>query len=73
MKQRWKAWKPKPPLRFELSVEDVEKIEQELSQFTILFHPAFGRKEPTEKFDLHLKGLLSDAERSLDCHSLQFV
>jgi SRSO17 transposase len=63
MKPRWKAWKPKPPLRFELSVEDVEKIEQALPQFTALFHPAFGRKEPMEKFDLHFKGLLSDAER----------
>ena len=62
-KPKWKAWKPKPPLRFELSVEDVAKVEQELSQFTALFHPAFGRREPAEKFDLYFKGLLSDAER----------
>jgi hypothetical protein len=28
-----------------------------------LFHKAFGRKEPRQLFELHLQGLLSDAER----------
>jgi len=63
MKPILKSWKPKLPLHCELSVDDVEKIEQELSQFTALFHPAFGRTEPTRLFELHLQGLLSDAER----------
>jgi SRSO17 transposase len=63
MKPILKSWKPKLPLHCELSVDDVEKIEQELSQFTALFHPAFGRIEPTRLFELHLQGLLSDAER----------
>jgi DDE superfamily endonuclease len=47
----------------ELSEEDVEKIGSELSQFTALFHGAFGRKEPKQLFELHMQGLLSDAER----------
>ena len=62
-KQILKSWKPKPPLHCELSVDDVETIEQELSQFTALFHPAFGRIESKRLFELHLQGLLSDAER----------
>jgi SRSO17 transposase len=44
-------------------VEDVEKVGQELSQFAARFHGAFGRIEPTQLFELHLQGLLSDAER----------
>src|SRR5260370_2686463 len=63
MKPILKSWKPKPPLHCELGVDDVETIEQELSAFTALFHRAFGRIEPRRLFELHLQGLLSDAER----------
>jgi SRSO17 transposase len=63
MKQILEFWKPKLPPKCELSVEDVETVGQELSQFTALFHDAFGRIEPTQLFELHLQGLLSDAER----------
>ena len=63
MKQILKSWKPKLPPKCDLSVEDVEIIGQELSQYTALFHDAFGRIEPTQSFELHMQGLLSDAER----------
>jgi len=63
MKQIIESWKPKLPPQCELSVEDVEEVGQELSQFAALFHDAFGRIEPTQLFELHLQGLLSDAER----------
>ena len=63
MKQILDSWKPNPPLHCELSEADVEKIGSELTQFTALFHKAFGRKEPRQLFELHLQGLLSDAER----------
>ena len=63
MKQILESWKPKLPPKCELSAEDVEKVGQELSQFTALFHDAFGRVEPTQLFELHLQGLLSEAER----------
>ena len=63
MKQILESWKPKLPPQCELTVEDVEKIGQELSEFTALFHDAFGRIEPTQLFELHLQGLLSDTQR----------
>jgi len=63
MKQIIESWKPKLPPKCELSVADVEKVGQELSQFSALFHDAFGRIEPTQLFELHMQGLLSDAER----------
>lgn len=63
MKQIIESWKPKLPPQCELSVEDVETVGQELSEFTTLFHEAFGRIELTQLFELHLQGLLSDAER----------
>lgn len=63
MRQRLKDWEPKPPLHFELSVEDVKKVGVELAEFVTWFHPAFGRRESREKFDLYVKGLLSRTER----------
>lgn len=63
MKQVIQSWKPKLPPKWELSVEEVQTIGLELSQFTALFHEAFGRIEPTQLFELHLQGLLSEAER----------
>jgi SRSO17 transposase len=63
MKRILESWKPKLPPKCDLSVEDVETVGQELSQFAAQFHGAFGRIEPTQLFELHLQGLLSDAER----------
>lgn len=63
MKQILKAWKPKLPPQCDLSVEDVETVGQELSQFTALFRSSFGRVELPLLFELLLQGLLSDAER----------
>lgn len=63
MKQIIESWKPKLPPKCELSVEDVETVGKELSDFTALFRPAFGRVEPAELFELYVQGLLSDTER----------
>ena len=63
MKQILESWKPKLPPQCELSVDEVEKVGPELSRFTALFHDAFWRVEPTQLFELHLQGLLSEAER----------
>ena len=63
MKQILESWKPKLPPQCELSVEDVETVGQELSQFAALFRLAFGRIELPVLFELHLQGLLSDAQR----------
>lgn len=63
MKQILKTWKPKLPAKCELSVEELETVGQELSQFTALFGKAFGRIELPLLFELHLQGLLSDVAR----------
>lgn len=63
LKQILETWKPKLPPQCELSVEDVETVGRELSQFAALFRSAFGRVELPLLFELHLQGLLSDAER----------
>ena len=62
MKRILAAWKPKLPRPCELSVAEMERIGQELSAFTALFHEAFGRVEPTQWLELHLQELLSQAE-----------
>jgi len=63
MKNILASWKPKPPPKCELSVEDVETVGRELSEFIALFRPTFGRSEPAALCQLYLQGLLSDAER----------
>jgi hypothetical protein len=63
MKNILASWKPKLPPQCDLSVEDLETVGQELREFTALFEPAFARRELEELFELHLQGLLSDAER----------
>jgi SRSO17 transposase len=63
MKQILKSWKAKLQPKCELSAEDVQKVGQELSQFVALFDDAFGRIEPRRLFELHMQGLLSEAER----------
>lgn len=44
-------------------MEDVERVVGELTAFTDLFEPTFGRSEPAALFELYMQGLLSDAER----------
>ena len=63
MKKILESWKPKLPPKCELSLEDLETVGRELSEFTALFQPTFGRSEPAALFELYLQGLLSDAER----------
>ena len=63
MKQAKESWKPKLPSECKLSVEDMECVGQELSEFTQLFGQTFRRTEPRELCELYLQGLLSDTER----------
>lgn len=63
MKQAKESWKPKLPPECKLSVEDVECVGRELSEFTQLFGDTFGRTEPMELCELYLQGLLSNTER----------
>ena len=63
MKKILESWKPKLPPQCELSPQDVETVGQELAEFAALFAPTFGRSEPRGLFELHLRGLLSEAER----------
>ena len=57
------SWKPKLPPKCELSVEDLATVSRELTEFSALFGPTFGRSEPAALFELYLQGLLSDAQR----------
>jgi len=63
MKQAKESWKPKLAPQWKLSVEEMECVGQELSQFTQLLGDTFGRTEPRELCELYLQGLLSHTER----------
>ena len=63
MKQAKESWDPKLPPEFNLSVEDVACVGQELGAFTQLFGDTFGRSEPRELCELYLQGLLSNTQR----------
>jgi len=63
MKQAKELWQPKLPPQWNLSLEDLECVGQELSQFTQLFGRTFRRIEPRELCELYLQGLLSNTER----------
>jgi SRSO17 transposase len=63
MKQAKESWEPKLPPEFNLSVEDVACVDQELRTFTQLFGDTFGRTEPRELCELYLQGLLSNTQR----------
>jgi SRSO17 transposase len=63
MKQAKESWEPKLPPEFNLSVEDVACVGQELGAFTQLFGDTFGRTEPRELCELYLQGLLSNTQR----------
>lgn len=63
MKNLLASWKPKLPPQCALSVEDLATVGRELSEFTALFGPTFGRSETAALFELYLQGLLSEAQR----------
>ena len=63
MKKILASWKPKLPPQCELNEHDLETVGRELTEFTALFAPTFGRSEPAALFELYLQGLLSDAQR----------
>jgi len=63
MKQAKESWEPKLPPEFKLSIEEMECVGRELSEFTQLFGDTFRRTEPRELCELYLQGLLSNTER----------
>lgn len=63
MLEALQSWTPKLPPYWELSVEDLEAVRQDLNEFTAQFEGAFRRIEPTELCQLYLQGLLSDTAR----------
>jgi SRSO17 transposase len=63
MKQAKESWQPHLPPEFNLTVEDVACVGQELRAFTQLFGRTFERIEPRELFELYLQGLLSRTQR----------
>lgn len=63
MKRAKELWKPKLPPSWELSVEDVERVGQELSQFMAMLGGSFRRVEQGELCGLYVRGLLSGTER----------
>jgi SRSO17 transposase len=63
MKQAKESWQPRLPAEFNLSLEDVACVGEELRAFTQLFGQTFRRIEPRELFELYLQGLLSDTQR----------
>lgn len=63
MKHANEQWQPKLPPEFNLSVDDVACVGQELRAFTELFGRTFRRLEPRELCELYLQGLLSNTQR----------
>ena len=63
MKQAKEPWQPKLPPEFNLSVDDMACVGQELRAFTELFGRTFRRLEPRELCELYLQGLLSNTQR----------
>lgn len=57
------AWKPKLAPEFNLSVEDIECVGRELSEFTALFRDTFASRPSSELCELYLQGLMSDTPR----------
>lgn len=63
MSEGLESWTPKLPPHWDLSVEDVQSVGQDLNDFIAQFDGAFTRIEPFALCQLYLQGLLSDAER----------
>lgn len=63
MSETLQSWTPKLPPHWELSVEDVQSVGQELNDFMAQLDGAFTRIEPFALCQLYLQGLLSHTER----------
>lgn len=63
MKAKQGAWTPKLPPQWDLSAGDIERLGQELQEFTALFQPAFRRREKMELLELYMQGLLGETTR----------
>ncbi len=63
MKDIKAAWKPKLAPELNLSVEDIECMGRELSEFTALFRDSFASRPSSELCELYLQGLMSDTPR----------
>ena len=63
MSEALASWTPKLPPHWELSVEDLPSVRQDLDEFIAQFDGAFTRIEPLALCQLYLQGLLSDTER----------
>lgn len=63
MSEAIESWTPKLPPHWELSVEDVQSVGQDLNEFIAQFDGAFTRIEPLALCQLYMQGLLSDTER----------
>jgi SRSO17 transposase len=63
MSEALQSWTPKLPPHWELSVEDVQSVRQELNEFVAQFDDTFTRIEPLTLCQLYVQGLLSDTER----------
>ena len=63
MSEALESWTPKLPPHWELSVEDLQSVGQDLNDFITQFDGTFNRIEPFALCQLYMQGLLSDAER----------
>lgn len=63
MSEALQSWTPKLPPHWELSVEDLQSVRQDLNEFIAQFEDTFTRIEPVVLCQLYLQGLLSDTER----------
>jgi SRSO17 transposase len=63
MSEALQSWTPKLPPHWELSVEDLQQVCQDLDEFIAQFDSAFSRLEPIQLCQLYVQGLLSDTQR----------
>jgi SRSO17 transposase len=63
MSEALQSWTPKLPPEWELSVEDLQSVRQDLEAFLAQFDGTFTRIEPLGLCRLYVQGLLSDTDR----------
>ena len=63
MKTNIESWKPKLPPQCELSVAEVEKVGRNSANYRFVPRRLWADRTDAVVFELHLQGLLSDAER----------
>ena len=63
MSEALQSWTPKLPPHWELSVEDLQSVRQDLNEFVSQFSDAFTRIEPVALCQLYVQGLLCNTER----------